>query len=73
MIEDTEDVECVSTEMDLRMFAYCGSRERSLDRSSPTSPKPDAPLERSFQPGTVPSSSSCNRSLADPRRWTKIR
>ena len=32
VIEDTEDVESVSTEMDLRMFAYCGGRERSLDR-----------------------------------------
>ena len=27
VIEDTEDVESVSTEMDLRMFAYCGGRE----------------------------------------------
>jgi 2,7-dihydroxy-5-methyl-1-naphthoate 7-O-methyltransferase len=32
VIEDTEDVKSVSTEMDLRMFAYCGGRERSLDR-----------------------------------------
>jgi SAM-dependent methyltransferase len=32
VIEDTEDIESVSTEMDLRMFAYCGGRERSLDR-----------------------------------------
>jgi 2,7-dihydroxy-5-methyl-1-naphthoate 7-O-methyltransferase len=32
VIEDTEDVETVSTEMGLRMFAYCGGRERSLDR-----------------------------------------
>ena len=73
MIEDTEDVESVNTEMDLRMFAYCGGRERSLDRLTDLAAKPDSPLERLFQPGTVPSSSSCNRSLADPRRWTKIR
>ncbi len=32
VVEDTEDVETVSTEMDLRMFAYCLGRERSLDR-----------------------------------------
>ena len=31
VIEDTEDVESASTEMDLRMLAYVHGRERSLD------------------------------------------
>lgn len=32
VIEDTEDGESASTEMDLRMLAYFLGRERSLDR-----------------------------------------
>jgi hypothetical protein len=31
VIEDTDDVEVVSTEMDLRMLAYVHGRERSLE------------------------------------------
>lgn len=31
LVEDTDDVESASTEMDLRMLAYCLGRERSLD------------------------------------------
>lgn len=31
VIEDTEDASTVNTEMDLRMLAYCGGRERSLE------------------------------------------
>jgi hypothetical protein len=32
VIEETEDAESVSTEMDLRMLAYVNGRERSLDQ-----------------------------------------
>ena len=56
VIEDTEDVESVSTEMDLRMFAYCGGKGKP--------PQAHRPRPRSRTPlGTV--TSARHRSIVE--------
>jgi hypothetical protein len=45
------------------MFAYCGSRERSLDRLTDLAREAGFALGTVTQPGTVPSSSSCRTRL----------
>lgn len=67
VIEDTEDIGSVDTEMDLRMFAYCGGRERSLDTLT------DLAREAGLAVGTV--TSARHRSIIEllPDQGTRHR